>query len=106
MVIHFLNIKETGNRISWILFGTANAKRFRESKRNLGTNKKKVRYVMQVIVDQKAKTLTVVMDLETPHPSNSGKTKLVACTYGPQRSQAQVDGKNVTINLNAYISAV
>ena len=36
-------------------------------------------------------------------PSNSGKTTLIACTNGAMATTFQVDGKPVTLNVNAYI---
>jgi hypothetical protein len=56
-----------------------------------------------VKIDEKAKTFTITMDLETPRPSSSGKTLIVATTGGGTSSDAIVNGKPVTINVNAYI---
>jgi hypothetical protein len=39
----------------------------------------------------------------TPVPSGSGKTLVVASSHGNQATQAQVQGKNVVVGLNAYI---
>ena len=36
-------------------------------------------------------------------PSASGKTLVVASTYGNKVTEAQVNGKNVVVGLNAYI---
>ena len=38
-----------------------------------------------------------------PVPSTSGKTLVVASTRGNKVTEAQVNGKNVVIGLNAYI---
>ena len=57
---------------------------------------------MKVTIDLKSKTLTVVMPLETPKPSASGKTMVIASTRGNMVSDAQFNGKAVTIGLNAY----
>ena len=54
-------------------------------------------------IDAKAKTITIVMDLEPPRASASGKTLVVASTRGNQATEATVDGKSVTVGLNAYI---
>jgi hypothetical protein len=43
------------------------------------------------------------VDLEKPTPSASGKTLVVASTRGNAVTSAMVDGKPVTIGLNAYI---
>ena len=49
--------------------------------------------------------LVIRMPLETPTPSASGKTLVVASTRGNVVSSVQVQGKPVTIGLNAYIKA-
>jgi hypothetical protein len=38
-----------------------------------------------------------------PVPSSSGKTLVIASTHGNKTTEAQVNGKNVVIGLNAYI---
>jgi hypothetical protein len=58
----------------------------------------------QVIVDEKAKILTIVLDLEEPTPSASGKTLVVASTRGNARTDAQVNGKTLVVGVNAYIA--
>ncbi len=47
--------------------------------------------------------LCIEIDLETPTPSASGKTLVVASTHGNMVTTAMVDGKPVIIGLNAYI---
>jgi len=59
--------------------------------------------IQKVTIDKKAKTITVVLDLETPRPSASGKTLVVASTRGNTVSDAEVNGKLVVIGFNAYI---
>lgn len=54
-------------------------------------------------VDLKKKELTIVMDLETPTPSASGKTLVVASTRGNAATDAKVDGQTVVVGVNAYI---
>lgn len=54
-------------------------------------------------VDRQNKTLTIVMDLDTPRPSKSGLTLVVASTRGNCTTEALVDGKPITLGLNAYI---
>jgi len=46
---------------------------------------------------------TSSFDLEKPTPSASGKTLVVASTRGNAVTDVMVDGKPVTIGLNAYI---
>jgi hypothetical protein len=48
--------------------------------------------------------LVVTIQLQTPTPSGSGKNLVVASTHGNAKTTALVDGKPVTVGLNAYIS--
>lgn len=48
--------------------------------------------------------LVIRLDLQTPRPSASGKTLVVASSHGNKATTAQIDGKAVTIGVNAYIS--
>ncbi len=57
----------------------------------------------QAKIDEKAKTLTLVVDLQKPTPSASGKTLVVATTHGNVATDVQIDGKPVTVGVNAYI---
>ncbi len=47
--------------------------------------------------------LVISIDLETPTPSSSGKTLVVASTRGNKETDVMIDGKPVIIGLNAYI---
>ena len=47
--------------------------------------------------------LIITCDLETPTPSASGKTLVVASTRGNVKTSCIVEGKPLTIGLNAYI---
>lgn len=47
--------------------------------------------------------LTIVIDLQEPIPSASGKNLVVASTRGNVVTDCIIDGKNVVIGLNAYI---
>jgi hypothetical protein len=58
----------------------------------------------QVIVDEQAKTLTLVLDLEEPTPSASGKTLVVASTRGNAKTDAMINGKTLVVGVNAYIA--
>ena len=50
------------------------------------------------------KKLQVTIDLEeTIRPSASGKTLVVATSHGNQATTVEVEGKLLTIGLNAYI---
>jgi len=59
---------------------------------------------MPMIVEIKGNKLCIEIDLEKPTPSSSGKTLVVASTRGNAVTTAMVDGKPITIGLNAYIS--
>lgn len=47
--------------------------------------------------------LLIEIDVQTPTPSASGKTLVIASSHGNVTTTATVDGKPVTIGLNAYI---
>jgi hypothetical protein len=47
--------------------------------------------------------LIISADLETPTPSASGKTLVVASTRGNKATDVVIDGKPAIIGLNAYI---
>lgn len=47
--------------------------------------------------------LIIMCDLEEPTPSASWKTLVVASTKGNMRTALTIDGKTLTIGLNAYI---
>ena len=46
--------------------------------------------------------LVIEIDMQTPAPSASGKTMIVATTGGNQTTTALVNGKPLVIGLNAY----
>jgi hypothetical protein len=58
---------------------------------------------MAMNVEIKDNKLIIEIDLEKPTPSSSGKTLVVASTRGNKITTAQIDGKFITIGLNAYI---
>lgn len=47
--------------------------------------------------------LVITIPMQKPTPSASGKTLVVATSSGNRETTAQVDGKNITIGVNAYI---
>jgi hypothetical protein len=59
--------------------------------------------IMSMTVEIRNNKLCIEIDLEKPTPSSSGKTLVVASTRGNVVTQVEVDGKPVTIGLNAYI---
>jgi len=58
---------------------------------------------MSIVATINGKKLTIVTDLEAPHASKSGLTQIVASSGGPKKTEAQVGGKDVTVNLQAWI---
>lgn len=55
-------------------------------------------------VEIKDKQIIITLDLiNPPKPSASGKTLVVASTFGNQVSTATVNGKPVTVGGNAYV---
>ena len=49
--------------------------------------------------------LYITIPTQAPTPSASGKTLVIASTRGNMQTTAMVNGKPVTIGLNAYIKA-
>ena len=58
---------------------------------------------MAMTVEVKGNKLYIEIDLQEPTPSASGKTQVVATTRGNVLTTAEVNGKPITIGLNAYI---
>jgi hypothetical protein len=59
---------------------------------------------MAMTVEMKGNKLIIEIDLEEPTPSSSGKTLVVASTHGNAVTNIEIDGKPITIGINAYIS--
>lgn len=47
--------------------------------------------------------LILVMPLQSPTPSSTGKTLIVANSRGYQKTEAQVDGATVSVSVTALI---
>lgn len=58
---------------------------------------------MAMTVEIRDGKLCIEIDLEKPSPSSSGKTLVVASTRGNAVTDIRIDGKPLTIGLNAYI---
>jgi len=58
---------------------------------------------MTVEINKAANELVIRLPLETPQPSKSGKTLVVASTHGNIETTAEIDGKPITVGVNAYI---
>jgi hypothetical protein len=59
---------------------------------------------MQAEIDSN-NNLVIRIPLEKPTLSSTGKTLVVASSRGNVKTSVLIDGKPVTIGLNAYISA-
>ena len=58
---------------------------------------------VKVEVTIKDNKLIIEIEMQEPTPSSSGKTLVVATTHGNTVTTAMLDGKPITIGLNAYI---
>ncbi len=58
---------------------------------------------MNVSIDEKTNELVIRLPLQTPTPSASGKTLVVASTRGNVQTTCMIDGKPITLGCNAYI---
>ena len=47
--------------------------------------------------------VVIELPLEEPRPSASGKTRVIASSYGVQQSTARFDGKIVCVTANAFV---
>ena len=56
-------------------------------------------------VTVKGTTMVIEIEMQQPTPSASGKTLVVASTHGNQKAGVQINGKEVTVGINAYIKA-
>jgi len=54
-------------------------------------------------VEIKGKELIITVEMQTPTPSASGKSLVIASSHGNQTTTAKIDGKPVIVGLNAYI---
>jgi len=59
--------------------------------------------ILAVKIDGEAGTLTLVLKLQEPTPSASGKTLVVASTHGNVSSGVKLNGQDVIVGVNAYI---
>lgn len=61
----------------------------------------------KITINEKDKTITIVMALETqPEPSKSGKSLTVASTRGNFKSDVRYKGEPLTVGVNVYIRNV
>jgi hypothetical protein len=56
-------------------------------------------------VTREGDMLVIRIPIQTPTPSASGKTLVVASTHGNQHAGIQIDGREVFVGVNAYVFA-
>jgi hypothetical protein len=59
--------------------------------------------ILDAKLDEQAGTLTLVLKLQEPTPSASGKTLVVASTHGNVPAGVKLDGHEIIVGVNAYI---
>lgn len=59
--------------------------------------------ILDAKIDEQAGTLTLILKLQEPTPSASGKTLVVASTRGNIPTGVKVQGQEVIVGVNAYI---
>ena len=58
---------------------------------------------MNVKIDEKSKKIVITLDLEAPHPSQSGKTLVIGSSYGIQTTGETYKNKPVKVGVNVFI---
>jgi hypothetical protein len=58
---------------------------------------------MSLRVKLKGDVLRIELPLEKPHSSKSGKTMLVASTYGVKTTEVRYEGRKIVVVANAFI---
>jgi hypothetical protein len=59
--------------------------------------------ILDAKLDEQAGTLTLVLKLQEPTPSASGKTLVVASTHGNVPAGVKLEGHEIIVGVNAYI---
>ncbi|MCK4415183.1 MAG: hypothetical protein KAY32_16750 [Candidatus Eisenbacteria sp.] len=59
--------------------------------------------ILDAKLDEEAGTLTLVLRLQEPTPSASGKTLVVASTHGNVPAGVKLNGQDVIVGANAYV---
>jgi len=47
--------------------------------------------------------LKIYLPLEAPHASKSGKSMVIASTYGPKTTAVEYEGRKIVVVANAFI---
>jgi hypothetical protein len=56
----------------------------------------------QIVTENGKQYLVVKIEMQEASVSASGKTMVVASTHGNQKTEATINGKPITVGLNAY----
>ncbi len=56
-------------------------------------------------VTREGDMLVIRIPIKRPAPSASGKTLVVASTHGNQKTDVQIEGKDLYLGVNAYVYA-
>ena len=59
---------------------------------------------MKTEIDPKTNELIIRLPLQSPAPSKSGKTLIVATTAGIVQTSVEVNGKPISLGVNAFIA--
>jgi len=59
----------------------------------------------EINIDQDTKKSTLVLNLQEPTPSSSGKTLVIVTTHGNVTTDAKIQDKPMSVGINAYIRA-
>lgn len=73
------------------------------ARRRVNQCNRKGETVMPVKVKHDGEVLKIYLPLEKPHASKSGKTMLIASTYGVQTSEVEYEGRKIVVVANAFI---
>ena len=57
---------------------------------------------MSIKVKHDGETLKIYLPLEKPHASTSGKSMVIASTYGAQTTTVEYEGRKIVVVANAF----
>jgi hypothetical protein len=57
---------------------------------------------MSIKVNNNGEVLKIYLPLEKPHASKSGKSMVIASTYGPQTTTVEHEGRKIVVVANAF----
>lgn len=68
----------------------------------LTTTLRRKRKSMSIKVKHDGEMLKIYLPLEKPHASKSGKSMVIASTYGPQTTTVEHEGRKIVVVANAF----